>query len=115
MNLKITFHNMPHSDPLEAHAHEKFSKLAELLAHIHEDSPVSAELWLKANKQHDHHAVELHIRSAEFDLNAHDQGADMYVALDNTMDKMLKQVKKEKERLRDRMHKPDTEKRKFER
>ena len=115
MNLKITFHNMPHSDPLEEHAHEKFTKLAELLSNMDGREPVHAELWLKANKQHDHHAVELHIRSSSLDLNAHDEGTDMYVAVDNTMDKMLKQIKKEKERLRDKMHKPDTEKRKFER
>ncbi len=115
MNLKITFHNMPHSEPLEAHAHQKFTKLAELLAHTNERSPVHAELWLKANKQHEHHATELHIKSSSLDLNAHDEGPDMYIAIDNTMDKMLRQVKKEKERLRDKAHKPDTEKRKFER
>ncbi len=115
MNLKITFHNMPHSDPLESHAHEKFTKLAELLTNIEDRHPVNAELWLKANKQHDHHAVELHVKAAGFDLNAHDEGPDMYIALDNTMDKMLKQIKKEKERLRDKMHKPNTEKRNFER
>ncbi|NDD54427.1 ribosome-associated translation inhibitor RaiA [bacterium] len=115
MNLKITFQNMPHSEPLASHAQQKFAKLAELLSNVENRNPMHAELWLKAHKQHNHHGVELHIKTPHFDLNAHEEGPDMYIAVDNTMDKMLRQIKKEKERLLERHHKPDTDKRRFER
>ena len=113
MKLKITFHNMPHSEPLEAHAHEKFSKVDELITHMENSSPMHAEIWLKANKQHSHHAVEFHLKTPHLDLNSHDEGTDMYIALDNAIDKMVKQVKKAKDKNLDRHHKIETEKTKF--
>lgn len=115
MQLKITFHNMPHSDPLEAHAREKFAKIEELLSRMDNQRPMHAELWLKAQKQHNHHAVELHLKTPFLDLNAHDEGPDMYISLDHTIDKMVTQVKKEKEKHREKYQKANTEKKDFSR
>jgi putative sigma-54 modulation protein len=112
MQLTITFQNMTHSNELEAHAHEKYTKIVDFLA---SETILSADLWLKADKHNTHHAVEMHIKTTHMALNAHDQGIDMYVAIDNTMDKMLRQIKKHKERSIDKMHKFDSEKRKFNR
>ncbi len=113
MSIKITFHNMSHSDPMEAHANEKLEKLTELVGNSDGSHPFRIELWLKANKQHPHHAAELHLRSAHYDLNAHDEGTDMYAVIDTTIDKMVGLLKKEKRRFMDKMHKPDTEKKNF--
>ena len=106
---------MPHSAPLEDHAREKLNKLKTILKAQADASPFYVELWLKANKQHPHHAAELHVRTPIFNLHTHDEGPDMYIVLDNAIDKMVVLAKKEKERNLDRTHKPDTEKKKFSR
>lgn len=111
MKTKITFHNMPHSDPLEQHCRAKLTKLDEFTKD--NASPCYTELWLKANKQHPHHAVELHLKTPHFDLHAHDEGADMYIVIDNTIDKMVTLIKKEKEKSRDKHRKRETDKEEF--
>ena len=113
MKIKITFHNMPHSDPLEQHAMQKFARVEEHLKAEDSLTPLHAELWLKANKQHPHHAAELHLKTHRFDLNAHDEGPDMYVVIDTTIDKMVKLLRKEKEKRNDKTKKAETEKAKF--
>lgn len=110
MKLTITFQNMPQSNELEAHAHEKFSKIVEFLD---AERISSAQLWLKAAKNRTHHTVELHVKTPHMNLSAHDDGIDIYVAIDNTMDKLLRQIKKQKERTQDKSYKQETEKRKF--
>ncbi len=113
MKIKITFHNMPHSDPLEQHAKTKLAKLDEFTHNPSDASPRFVELWLKANKLHPHHAVELHLKTPHLDLHAHDEGADMYVVIDSTIDKMVTLIKKEKEKTRDKYRKQDPEKEDF--
>ena len=113
MKKKITFHNMPHSDPLGEHATQKLEKINDFLKSSEQLTPFHVELWLKANKQHPHHAVELHLKTPDLDLNAHDQGADMYVAIDNTIDKMVSLIKKQVSKKRDKYRKVETEKKKF--
>lgn len=113
MKVKITFHNMPHSDPLEQHALQKFEKISEHLKGEENLTPLHAELWLKANKQHPHHAAELHLKTPRFDLNAHNEGPDMYVVIDTTIDKMIKLLTKEKDKRNDKSKKVETEKTKF--
>ena len=106
---------MPHSEPLEEHANQKLAKIIELLSHEEAEhvTPLHAELWLKANKLHPHHRAELHLKTPRFDLNAHDEGADMYIVVDNTIDTMVKLLKKEKEKRNDKSKKLETEKNQF--
>ena len=113
MKIKITFHNMPHSDPLEQHANQKLIKITELLSNEENLSPFHVELWLKANKLHPHHAAELHLKTPRFDLNAHDEGTAMYIVIDNTIDKLIKLLIKEKEKRNDKTKKQETDKSKF--
>lgn len=115
MNIKISFHNMPHSEPLELHARGKLTKIEELLKNQAYATPFNVELWLKANKQHPHHASELNIKTPIYNLHAHSEGPDMYMVIDTTVDKMVALLKKEKERMLDKAHKPDTEKKTFSR
>lgn len=111
IRIKITFHNMPHSNSIEEHAQLKLSKTLELLKSEGTQTPLYAELWLKANKQHPHHAAELHLKTPHLDLHAHDEGTDMYMVIDAAIEKMLTLVKKEKERRRDKIRKPEIDKR----
>lgn len=115
MNIKISFHNMPHSEPLESHTNQKIEKIFDVLKDEAEKTPFSIEVWLKAHKIHPHHVAEMHLKTKNFDLMAHDEGPDLYIAVDNTIDKMVKLIKKEKDKLADRHHKIDTEKNNFRR
>lgn len=113
MNIKITFQNMPHSDPLETHTKQKLEKILDILDSSEEQRPFNIEVWLKAHKVHPHHVAEMHLKTKNFDLMAHDEGPDLYVAVDNTIDRMVKLIKKEKEKMIDRHHKIETDKSKF--
>jgi len=104
---------MDHSEPLETHATQKLSKILDYFTNAQELSPFNVELHLKANKLHPHHAAELHLRTPRFNLDAHDEGPDMYVVIDNTVDKIVKLLKKEKDKWQDKIQKADSEKKKF--
>ncbi len=103
---------MPHSDPLEQHASQKLDKIKDFLKD-ETATPFFVELFLKANKQHPHHRAELHLKTPKYDLNAHDEGADMYISIDNAIDKVVKLLKKEKVKQKDKDQKVETEKSKF--
>src|SRR4051812_43362721 len=113
MNRKISFHNMEHSDPLEQHAHAKLDKVEELLKRDKEASPLNVELRLTSHKPHSHHHVEMHVKTPRFDLNAHHEGPDMYITLDQTIDTMLGLIKKQKSKHRTQQKKKDSPKNSF--
>ena len=113
MKRTITFRNMDHSDPLEQHAHQKLDKIEELLRQEQFETPFFIELCLTSNKPHPHHKAELRLRTANLRLEAHDEGPEMYVMLDNAVDKMVILIKKEKEKLRDKEQKQGNDKKDF--
>jgi ribosomal subunit interface protein len=104
---------MPHSDPIEKHTLEKLEKLHELLKNDDQKPPFYVEFWLKSKKPHPHHRAELHLKTSMLDLHSHDEGPDLYVAIDNTIDKMVTLVRKEKAKKRDKYMKAENEKRAF--
>ena len=103
---------MPHSDPLEEHTLQKIQKIRTFV----DDSvrPFNLEIWLKANKTHPHHAVEIHLKTPSFNLHTHEEGVDLYVATDHAIDKLVHLLVKEKEKTLDKHHKIANEKREFE-
>lgn len=113
MNRKIAFHGMDHSNPIEQHANQKLDKIKELLKNAENITPFTQTLFLKANKLHPHHRAELNLKTPRFNLNSHAEGTDMYVAIDNTVDKMVKLIKKEKDKLQDKIQKTGSEKSDF--
>jgi len=76
-------------------------------------TPLFLEVWLEAHKTHAYNRAELHLKTPNFDLDTHDESTDVYVALDNAIDKMVALVKKEQERVRDKDRKAGTEKDEF--
>ncbi len=104
---------MTHSDPLEAHANLKLDKIMDMLKEGEEPTPLYLEVWLKAHKKHPHHGAELHLKTPRFDLHAHDEGTDIYVVLDNAIDKMIELFKKAKRKALDKEHKEGNEKAQF--
>lgn len=113
MNTQITFHNMPHSESIEKFAREKISKITTLFKENSFMTPFTIEMFLNANKQHEHNATELHVKTKHFDLVTHDEDPDMYMAITKTVEKMVGLVKKEKEKIRDKHEHVETEKSKF--
>jgi ribosomal subunit interface protein len=103
---------MEHSLPIEQHATQKLDKILDVLRDDVQP-PFYSEMWIKANRQHPHHSVELHLKTSRFSLNSRDEGTDMYIVIDSTIDKMIILIKKEKEKQKDLLKHPNNEKAKF--
>jgi putative sigma-54 modulation protein len=95
MVITVTFRHVDASDSLKAYAEEKVSKMDKYF-----DFPVEAHIVL---------AVEKFRRSADVTLNVNGtvikgmvETEDMYSAIDQVMDKIEKQVKRYRDKLRDR-------------
>jgi len=104
---------MPHSEGIDNHARSKLTKVSSLFKHAEDLHPVTAELFLNAHHTHAHHEVELRVKSGALSATAHDMNADMYLAIDSVIDKVINQLKKEKTRRDDKRHKVQTEKTNF--
>ena len=113
MNIKISFHNTPHSQALENHAREKLEKLTALFKNRNADHPLFIELFLNAQTAHTHHSAELHVKTNNVNVTTHDEGADMYVVAENTINKMIAVIKKEKEKNKEKKQRVKTEKTDF--
>lgn len=113
MKKTVTFENMEHSSNLEEHANSKLKKIEDMLQAEENWTPHYTHLWFKANKQHPHHRVDLQLKTPLFDLHSHGENTDMYVALDEAIDKMVKLLKKHKDKLHDKITKVDTPKSDF--
>ncbi|MFC1863436.1 ribosome hibernation-promoting factor, HPF/YfiA family [Thermodesulfobacteriota bacterium] len=95
MEITVTFRHMEPSESLRNYAEEKVSKINKYL-----DFPIEAHIVL---------AVEKFRRMADVTLNLNgtmikgvEETEDMYSAIDQVMDKIEKQVKKYREKLRTR-------------
>ena len=90
MDIKITFHEISHSDPIEAHAKDKLKKIEDLLKGPEWETPKFIELWISGHKTHPHFKAEIHLKTPQFDLHSHYEKTDMYFAIDTAIDKMVK-------------------------
>jgi len=95
MEITVTFRHIDASDSLKVYAEEKVSKMDKYF-----DFPVEAHIVL---------AVEKFRRMADVTLNVNGtmikgvvETEDMYSAIDQVMDKIEKQVKRYREKMRDR-------------
>lgn len=113
MKITIHFNGMEASTPLEQHANDKLLKIEDVLGLPEGTTPFDVTVWLRAHKTHPHHQVELHVTTPQFKLDSHDEGTDMYVMLDNAIDKMVKLITKAKAKQQEKNQKPDTEKKDF--
>lgn len=111
ISRKISFQHMEHSDALEAHANERIDKIQTLLEGT--GLPQSVEVRFKFNPHGAHHEVEVHLVSKEVKTDAHKTGPEMYIILDQAMDKVTELVKKAKGRHLDEHHKINNEKNDF--
>lgn len=102
MQLNITFRQMDSSDSLKEYAREKVDR-----AHKYLDQPGDAHVVLSLERHL--HLADITIHSGHFILRGREKSEDMYASIDLAMDKIERQLRRYKERLknhhgRERVH-----------
>ncbi|MBW1649997.1 MAG: ribosome-associated translation inhibitor RaiA [Deltaproteobacteria bacterium] len=93
MQLSITFKNIETSENIKTHIAEKIEKLDKLL-----DNPGEAAAVLSVEKFRN--IAEISITGDRLVLNAKEETSDIYSSIDAAIDKLEKQIKKNKEKIR---------------
>ena len=96
MSLKITFRGMEHSPVIEEFVRSHIEKVTRILKR--EPSPVVVEFILEAARTHHHHRAEVILSTPHYNLVAHHECPDMYLAIEHAIDKMFKELSKAKEK-----------------
>ena len=101
MQLNITGHHVEITPPLRAYVTEKMQRLSR-----HFDNVISINVIMKVEKLQQ--LAEARVNAGGRTLFATETSSDMYAAIDGLSDKLDKQVRRLKSRLRDHHHvKPD--------
>lgn len=97
MQISTTFRHMEHSDALKNYAEEKLERIKKYV-----DEPIVAQVYLTVEKIR--HIVEISISAKGVTTKASEATNDMYAAIDAVIDKIERQLRRYKERLKG--HKP---------
>jgi putative sigma-54 modulation protein len=95
MQTSVTFKNLDPSDTLRAYVSDKLDRLDKYLY-----NPAEANVVLAVEKFR--HIAEIKIVGDRMSINGKEETNDMYSAIDMVLDKMEKQIKKTKEKTRER-------------
>jgi putative sigma-54 modulation protein len=100
MKCSVTFRHMKPSDPIRAYVEEKVEKLSKLI-----DKGGEAHVVLSVEK-HLHGAhVEL-LTDGSLRLRGEEKSADMYGSIDEAVEKIIRQVKRYRAKIRDHKREP---------
>jgi len=94
MQLSVTFKNIDPSDHLKSYLQEKLDRLDKIL-----DNPAEANVVLSVQKHR--HTAEVNVNGDRLNIIGKEETNDMYSAIDMVADKLEKQIKKGKEKIRD--------------
>ena len=94
MQTSVTFKNLDPSDNLKAYVREKLDRFDRLL-----DNPAEANVVLSVEKFR--HIAEINISGDRLNVNGKEEINDMYSAIDMVLDKLEKQIKKGKQKIRE--------------
>ena len=97
MKISVTFRNGEGENWQKVYAEEKMQKISKYL-----DAPAEAHIIVSMEKFRN--ATEINLSSNGWNINAKEEAKDMRIALDRCVDKIEKQLKKQKEKIRE--HKP---------
>ena len=103
MQVTTTFRHMEQSDALKTYAEEKLERVAKYI-----DEPTSAQVYFAVEKKI-RHIVEIVISAKGVNTKASEATNDMYAAVDAVIDKIERQLKRYKEKIK--AHKPNGEER----
>lgn len=96
MNIQITFQNCESSVAMEKHINEQLAKIVHFLRN--EPTPVYIEIFIRPGRTHAHHQVDFVLKSPHYALMTQDEGPKIYQILDNVIDTMYAQLRKEKDK-----------------
>src|SRR4030066_1331514 len=95
MKISVTFRNSEGEKWQKVYAEEKIRKLKKYL-----DTPAEAHIILSVEKFRN--LVEINLSANGWNINAKEKDKDMRLAIDKCIDKIEKQIKKQKEKIRER-------------
>lgn len=95
MQTSVTFKNIDPSDHLKAYVSDKLNRFDKYLYNTAE-----ANVVLSVEKFR--HIAEINIVGDRLSINGKEETEDMYSAIDMTLDKLEKQIKKNKQKFRER-------------
>jgi putative sigma-54 modulation protein len=95
MQTSVTFKNIDSSDHLKSYVMEKLNRLDKLL-----DNPAAATVVLSVEKFR--HIAEISLSGDRLNIVGKEETVDMYSAIDMVLDKLEIQLKKSKQKIRDR-------------
>ncbi len=98
MQIAVTFRHMETSEPVRAYIEEKVSRVKKYI-----DEPIDAQVSISVEKKIRHRA-EVTIVAKGITIKGSEETNDMYAAIDNVVDKIERQLKRYKEKIK--MHKP---------
>jgi putative sigma-54 modulation protein len=93
MQISVTFKNLDPSDHLKSYVQNKLDKLDKLL-----DNPAEANVVLSVEKIR--HIAEIKITGDRLSINCREKTSDMYSSIDMALDKLEKQIKKNKQKIK---------------
>lgn len=94
MQTSVTFKNLDPSENLKTYVSDKLDKFDRLL-----DNPAEASVVLSVEKFR--HIAEIKITGDRLTINGKEETNDMYSAIDMVLDKIEKQLKKTKQKIRE--------------
>lgn len=97
MQVMTTFRHMEQSEALKAYVEEKLERVNKYI-----DEPITAQVYFTVEKIR--HIAEIVITARGITTKASEATNDMYAAVDMVLDKIERQLKRYKEKLKD--HKP---------
>lgn len=103
MQVTTTFRHMEQSDALKSYAEEKLERVVKYI-----DEPVTVQVFFTVEKKI-RHIVEIVVGAKGVTTKASEATNDMYAAIDAVIDKIERQLKRYKEKIK--AHKPAGEER----
>jgi putative sigma-54 modulation protein len=94
MQTSVTFKNIDPSDNLKSYVGDKLDRFDKFL-----DNPAEANVVLAVEKFR--HIAEINISGDRLSIIGKEETVDMYSAIDMVLDKLEKQIKKNKEKIRE--------------
>ncbi len=101
MQITTTFRQMEQSEALKSYAEEKLERIVKYI-----DEPILAQVFFSVEKKI-RHIVEIVITAKGVNTKASEATDDMYAAVDAVIDKIERQLKRYKEKIK--AHKPSHE------
>jgi putative sigma-54 modulation protein len=95
MQTSVTFKNLDSSENLKSYVADKLDRFDRLL-----NNPAEAKVVLSVEKFR--HIAEINIIGDKLNINGKEETNDMYSAIDMVLDKLEKQIKRSKQKIRER-------------